>query len=599
MNPSNLISRLPFFGHLTEKEAASVSSLFSEVHIRTGDKLDLKKDSRFYLLSDGLIQSEGTLSRAESSYFASGSFFGSIPFVHESPRGIFRALTDSRLYSVTLEDMHRFLVSSFPALRGYLSIMKRSGGVPNDIAEKIYDRKSSVITISSRERNAGKTVSAVAIARILAKKSEVILLDLSCNGRSLFDYLGLKLTPPVSQKKLGEGRESYINERIIKKDERLSVLNVSFGSKVKMDAEILSPLICILSERFDYIIMDLGAEDPVIEKECCNISDIFVSVGKSRKNAERTRTHYDLLAESGQISHHLCFEKRALVVSRSEGRLWFSPPPDDLEDYASISEWSEVAVLDSFVDEVSRKKGLLFLRNTGYSSLGFASLVSSLTDEMRDSLTIYASSFAFLLFGLYAQDRGRYKKILRSSFSERKLLSIIDVVYPREYLLSDRIVRSFVSQFGKTMRLEDIHPQMVTAVRGSDGRIMVKSSGNFRDIAGALLSEYLLSESYRTRSGKISLPETDINPAFFFRRPYRFLSGAYLNPHAPILPRGKHRVIFQAGYGKDRAFPVEKWIFDDNIIIDVDDKSCTVKKILLGLKDEWESALSRLSKPRF
>ena len=218
---------------------------------------------------------------------------------------------------------------------------------------------------------------------------------------------------------------------------------------------------------------------------------------------------------------------------------------------------------------------------------------------MRDSLTVYASSFTFLLFGLYAQNSSRYKKILRSSFSEQKLLSLIDIAYPREFLLSDRIVRSFVSPFGKTMRIEDVSPQLVTSVKGSDGRIMVKSSGNFRDIAGALLSEYPLSEPFRTRNGRVSLAETDINPAFFFRHPYRFVSGAYICPQVPIFPRGKHSVIFNAGHGKNRAFPAEKWIFDDNIIIDVDEKSCTVKKVLSGLKNEWESALSRLTKPRF
>ena len=278
MRNINLIAPLPFLGHLTEEESDAVSSLFSEVKMRAGEKLDLKKDSRFFLLSEGLILSEGALSRVESSYFASGSFFGSIPFVHESPRGVFRALTDSRLHAVTLEDMHRFLVSHFSALRGYLSLMKRSGGVPNEIAERMHDRKSSVITIGSHERNSGRTVSAIAVARILAKKSEVILLDLSFEGRSLFDYMGLKLTPPVSQKKLGDGRESYITERIIRKDERFSVLNVSFGSKVKMDPAILSPLICTLSERFDYIVIDLGNNDQLIERECVNLSDIILSI---------------------------------------------------------------------------------------------------------------------------------------------------------------------------------------------------------------------------------------------------------------------------------------------------------------------------------
>jgi hypothetical protein len=599
MKTSSLIARLPFFGHLTEEELSDISTLFSEVRIRAGEKLDLKKDSRLYLLSDGLIQSEGALSRAESSYFASGSFFGSIPFVQESPRGIFRALTNSSLNSIALEDMDRFLVSRFPALRGYLSIMKRGGGIPNEIAGNISDRQSSVITVCSSERNSGRTVSAVAIARILAKKNEVILLDLSSEGKSIFDYMSLKLTPPVSQKKLGDGRESYINERIIKKDERLSILNVSFGSKVKMDHAILSPLLCTLAARFDYIVVDLGNEDYLIEKECCALSDIIVSVHKTKKNADKARAHYDLLTKSGQICHYLCFERRALVASRSSGRLWFSPPPGSLEDYSSISEWSEVAALDTFVGAVSRKKGLLFLGNTGYSSLGYASLVSSLSEEMRGSLTIYASSFAFLLFGLYAQNSDRYKKILHSSFSERSLLSLIDVAYPRDFLLSDRALRSFVSLFGKTMRIEDVTPQIVTAVKGTDGRIMVKSSGDFRDIAGGLLSEYPLSEPYRIRGGRISMPETDINPAFFFRHPYSFLSGAYLNPHSPIFPRGKQNVIFHAGYGKNRAFPAEKWIFDENIIIDVDDKICTIKKVFSELKDEWESALSRLSKPRF
>ena len=79
-------------------------------------------------------------------------------------------------------------------------------------------------------------------------------------------------------------------------DDGLDLVNVAFGSKVKVNPDILSPLLFMLSKEYRYIVIDCGDDDPGLRDRVIGLSDrIFTMV----KNKRDIRSLYERVRRIG------------------------------------------------------------------------------------------------------------------------------------------------------------------------------------------------------------------------------------------------------------------------------------------------------------
>jgi hypothetical protein len=589
----NEISENPLFGHLSIHDIEKLTALFTVENVKAGKSIDIKNAENFCILKNGILQSEGALNKGESFYTAPGSFFGSIPFSSVEPRGSVKVLTDSVILSAKTSQIRKLFLASFPSFRGYIRLLSQSGISLAENVQSVYEKKAVVISVLSHDKSVERSALSTVLAKNLSEKDGTIIVDFSLDERSVFDYSGLKITPPLSEKKIGEGKESYLEDRIIKRSERLFILNATSGSKVKTDPSIVSPLISYLAGKYRYIIIDIGFHSTDIIHETLKLSDRVVSLYKNRSEYESYRKDLGALLVNGQTLHHLYFDKKISVVKRS-GRVWSIPLFKGNDDIGSLSEWCSVAQFASAAESLSAGKKVVVLENTGYCSLGFSQLIPKIAEVSGDACAVYASSFAFALFAFYFNGKREYKKNIRSLFSDNALLSLLDIRYPGEYLLSDKSLTSLTSRLKRNLRLEDIDTEIFTSfsTAGFNG---VTSSGSVRDLTGTVLAEYPYTAPLRLNGLRANALERAIHPAYFMMRGFEKIIRIRLCPENPVYPKNRSHYLFKSGLGADISREQQKWIADENIVIDVDAGKCNIKGMLSGLNDVWEPVIAPLS----
>jgi hypothetical protein len=580
----------PLFGHLPAHDIQKLNALFTTEEVKTGKSIDIKSTDNFYILRNGILQSEGALNKGESFYTAPGSFFGSIPFSSEEPRGSVKVLTDSVLLTAKTSHIRKYFLSSFPSLRGYIRMLSQSGISLAENIQPVYEKKAVVISVLSHDRNVERSALSTVLAKNLSEKDSTVIVDFSLDERSVFDYSGLKITPPLSEKKIGEGKDSYLEDRIVKRSERLFLLNATSGSKVKTDPAIVSPLISFLAGKYRYIIIDIGFHSTDIIHETLKLSDRVVSLYKNRREFESYKKEMGGLLVNGQTLHHMYFDSKLSEIKRS-GRVWSIPSFGDSEDIGSLSEWSSVVQFSSAAESMAAGKKAIVLENTGYLSLGFSQLIPRLAEISGDACAVYASSFAFTLLAFYFNNPREYRKNIRSLFSDNALLSLLDVRYPGEHLLSDRSLKSLASRLKRTLRLEDLSAEIFTAF-SSAGFNGVTSSGSLRDLAGTVLAEAPYTAPYRLNGIRANALSKALHPSFFMMRGFERIISIRLCPQNPVYPKNRSLYLFRSGLGADISRERQKWTADENIVIDVDAAKCNIKGMLTGLNDVWEPVIA-------
>jgi hypothetical protein len=578
---------------LNAHDVEKLSSLFITENVKTGKSIDIKTADNFYILRNGILQSEGALNKGESFYTAPGSFFGSIPFSSEEARGSVKVLTDSVLLTAKASQIRKFFLGSFPSFRGYIRMLSQSGISLAESVQPVYEKKAVVISVLSHDRSVERSALSTVLAKNLSEKDSTVIVDFSLDERSVFDYSGLKITPPLSEKKIGEGKDSYLEDRIIKRSDRLFLLNATSGSKVKTDPAIVSPLISYLAGKYRYIIIDIGFHSKDIIHETLKLSDRVVSLYKSRREFESYKKDLSSLLVHGQTLHHMYFDKKISVIKR-KGRVWSIPTLKGTDDIGSLSEWSSVIQFSNAAESLSAEKKALILENTGYLSLGFSQLIPRLAEISGDSYAVYASSYAFALLSFYFNGPREYKKNIRSLFSDNSLMTLLDVRYPGEFLLSDRSLKSLASKLNRNLRLEDIPAEIFTAFSSADFN-GVTSSGSVRDLCGTVLAEVPYTAPFRLNGIKANALAQSLHPAYFMMRGFEKIISVRLLSENSVYPKNRSHYLFKSGLGADLSRERQKWIFDQNIVIDVDAAKCNIKGMLTGLNDVWEPVIASLA----
>ncbi len=530
---NRILRHIPFFRHCTARELGDLRELGRNVLISKGQTFDLKKLGSFIIVINGMFEIEA-LGKNDIVYLAPGSFFGDIPFTVNRHRGFIKALVDSQLLLFEGSEIYKFFLGSFKGMRGFLRIIGKMGFEITDVGKKYAGMKCKIITVCSPYHDSGKSLFTSLLAACCGKAGKTIVLDMSFQGASVFNNFGKKITGAVSQKFHREGStEELIRDRIEAVDENLSLLNITFGSRIKADPGILSPLLFILSRTFNYIIIDLSHQDESLRDRVMELSDIVFALIKKEKDSETLFGYFDEVLKEGQRVYYTLNQHYARKTGTYEGGFLFENLDLDREKslYPQLREYSETESGLELSQVTTRSGRALVCETNVKDAVILTGLFGAIySTELRVD-ALYSSSLSFYPVALYLlnEDLDDYEDAVLKFFSEARLNSLLDVTFPSEYVIKNHRAYRYAKELAGDRRIETFNILPVVKLAGLDeGRPRLFSSGYLRELLSASFALDPVAESYRigkthyhsgypfSRVSTEDLLRTDIEELFYF-----------------------------------------------------------------------------------
>ncbi|MEJ5360499.1 MAG: hypothetical protein WHV26_00425 [Spirochaetota bacterium] len=479
-----ILRQTPFFKHLMDEELSALLTIVKPLSIPKGGIINCDSHS-LYIVKKGLLEIQ---KHAESIYVTPSSFFGELPFC-EKGSGVVRAVSDSIVYELKDTDLYQFMGNNFKALRGYLRIADFYRFSLTDAGKKLNRNKTQIITVFSTEKHCGKTTVAVTAATLSSFNKKTILIDASYDGISVFDMCGKQLLPPLSQKSPDEVTgQKFIEQRIEKVSETLDILNVAYGSKVKLNPDIINPLLFYLSFEYSYIVIDCSNSDVALRDTILYNTDILIEIINNKSISKLQAINDSLLTQGQQVIYivNKHFEKTYKI-------------DDSHKDFDTISIGSDETVFhailkaklqhDILFREILSDKKALVLASGMYETLYYAGIFETLRDFDNVPDIIYTAGIPYVLLiaFFHSSSLKEYKKILLNYFSDDKLHSMLDVSFPDKYLFKNDPLKSFSSSICTLERLEYYNSIPYTILFSKNSPRMF-TTGDMRDIVAASIA---------------------------------------------------------------------------------------------------------------
>lgn len=499
---SNILSSIPLFRHCLEDEIAALQKIGKLASVRKGHQFDLKKINAFNVVVGGVFEIE-SMGKTDVVHLAPGSFFGAIPFTGNRQTGKIRALVDSTLLMFRAEDMYRFFLMSYKCLRGYLKIAARLGFDISDVGKKYFSGNSKIITVYGPAPGSGKTLLASLLAHALGKDGKTVLLDVSSAGNSLFNVFEKKITIPLAQRAGDDpSLDRIIGEWTVPVDDNLHLLNIAFGSKVRVNPEILSPLLFMLSKEYRYIVLDCPDDDAQLRDRVFGLSDLIFAIVKNRKDVRPLYELFDTRIREGQRVSYVINEQYAGTVHDCSGgivlpALGTDAPAGEFDRIRRLSDGGAVAPMLSLVRD--RRRALVFETNL-LLALCFGGFLDSLHGKEKRFDLYYGSAYSYIILSLYLLSGGRseFRKRIGQFFSDDRINKLIDITFPTEYVFKNSLVMKHAAELCGDARIE-MFRDLPVAMLGQDGSSARRlfSTGYLRDAMAASFCLYPVFEQIR------------------------------------------------------------------------------------------------------
>ncbi len=95
--------------------------------------------------------------------------------------------------------------------------------------------------------------------------------------------------------------QKFIEQRIEKVSEKLDILNVAFGSKVRLNPEIINPLLFYLSFEYSYIVIDCSNNDVALRDTILHNTDIVIEIINNKSISKLQAINDSLLTQGQQV----------------------------------------------------------------------------------------------------------------------------------------------------------------------------------------------------------------------------------------------------------------------------------------------------------
>ncbi len=503
----NILSGIPLFRHCLDDEIRQLASIGKPMVLRQGHQFDMKKINSFYVVVNGIFEIE-SMGKTDVVYLAPGSFFGTIPFVENRQTGKVRALVDSTIMIFSVEDLYRFFLMSYKCLRGYLKTIGRMGFEVSDIGKKYFGGAGRVITVYSPLPQSGKSFLASLLGASLKKSGRTVVLDLSFSGNSIFNFFEKKAAAPLSHRTDDSPAfEQIINERLERVDENLDLLNVTFGSKVKVNPDILSPLLFMLSKEYRYMVIDCGDEDAELRDRVFGLSDRIFTMVKNRKDVRLLHDIFEGSVREGQRAYYIINEQYAGDVRDFAGGLVLKKfdAADSGGEYARLARCADGGDLSPIVSMITNRRSALVLQTGLLNSLFYGGFLSALHKLGITFDLMYTSAYGYIVLSLYLLSDGKneFRKRMEQFFSEDRMNRLLDITFPADCVFKNSAVSKLAGEMCGDSRIETFS-QMPVAMMGRDGTEdrRIFSTGYLRDMVAASFCLYPIFEQTEIKGGR-------------------------------------------------------------------------------------------------
>jgi len=517
----NLLRSVPFLLHLNDEEAEYFYRSGRFASVKKGQLVDVKKINSLYIVIDGIFEIE-SISNRDIVYLSPGSFFGFMPFIENKKKGNVRALVDSRVFVITEDDLYRIFLLSHKALRGYIKTIESLNFDISDIGKQYFNLKGKVITVYSPSAGSGKTMLSSLLAMSLSGE-KTIILDLSDKGYSIFDLFKQRLTVPLSEKDKGEkAAESLINDRIVKINDNLHLLNISFSARVKVDPSIIGPILFILSRDYKYIIADLSDNDHELRNRMFEQTDFIFALTNIKKDMDEIQPVLDEQLKEGQRVYYV----RNNNFSDEKGPFYGGLILNKLENYSSensvemLEGFISAGELDAFKNTVTGKNRALVIQSAQHESILFSSLLLELNRSGKSFNYLYSSSYTYFLLCMYLlfDDYQLLYNSLKRFFSPEQFNKNLEITFPENFVFKSGRILKYASELAGSKRLEMFHTLPLASVN-SGGKQRIFSTGALNQLMAASFIAYPLFEPVEMGDNLCSsgFPENYVIPAHLFR----------------------------------------------------------------------------------
>jgi hypothetical protein len=502
----NILSSIPLFRHCTDEEIRQLQNIGKLATVNQGHQFDIKKVSSFCVVVNGIFEIE-SMGRTDIVYLAPGSFFGAIPFSENRQTGKVRALLDSTLMILSAEEIYRFFLMSYKCLRGYLKIISRMGYEISEIGKKYSAGATRVITVYSPFPQSGKSFLASLLGAALKKNGKTVVLDMSFSGNSVFNFFEKKATAPLAHRtEDSPAFERLINEWMEHVSENLDLLNVTFGSKVKVNPDIMSPLLFMLSREYRYIVIDCGDDDPDLRNRVLALSDRIFTTVKNRKDTRQLYDIFDAGVKEGQRVYYIANEHFAGDVKDFTGGLVLPKfaAAADMGWHVRLEQIADSVELTSLVSLITGRRRAMVFETNLLSSIFYGGFFASLHKTGQTFDLMYTSSYGYIVLALYLLSGGEreFKKRMDQFFSPERLSKLLDITFPSDHVFKNDVVSKLAGEICGDNRLE-MFREMPVAMLGRNGmeERRLFSTGYLRDITAASFCLYPIFEQVELMDG--------------------------------------------------------------------------------------------------
>lgn len=586
---SDILRRVPLFRHASDDEILRLAALGTLSVTRKGHTFDLKRVNTFNVVVRGIFEIEA-LGKTDIVYLSPGSCFGTVPFTENRHRGVIRAMVDSTLLMIAAEDLYRFFFTAYRCLRGYLRTAGHLGFELTAAGRSYAGAAGTVVAVHGPDAGAGRTLASALLGLGLRGRGRTIVLDCSFSGTSVFSLLGQRLTAPLAHRSDDHGAaERLVTERIERVDDRLDVMNVSFGAHVAADPDILEPLLFLLGRTYDFVIMDCAPGDNPLALRALELADRVIALVPRPKDVRRCFALYDGHLRDGQQVSYVVNEYGGTVRSVTGARILprFEAPGDE-----GIAAWTAALAasepLADLVDVVAARRRALVLESNLYDALFMAGFFIALGEAGKEFDIVYGSALSFAVAALWMTGGGgELVSLMERFFGDDRLPRLLDVAFPDAHVFRNNALARLAGEVAGGRRLE-MFASLPVARCGEAGLAGSRlfSTGDLGQVLAASLVLYPIFEQIDIAGSRYhaGFPQTRTRVEDLFRTDAVQVTYLSVNNRPGLVPAAGRALPFYTDFTayllRGLHDDKESDLADRNLVIDVSARDAGVEHVV-------------------
>ncbi len=601
------LQSVPLFRHCSAAEIRDLMQIARHSRVKRGMMLDLRKNTTLNIVLKGVFEIEA-LGSTDIVYLSPGSWFGSVPFSTNRLRGRIRALADSELLMIDIGDLSRFLLLSYRSLRGFLTVAGRLGLELSETGQRYHNTRTRVTTVTGPADKSGRTLMAGLLARRLSLDSKTVVIDLSYGGRSVFSVLGEMLPAPLAHREhSADEADDLIEERLVYREDGVSLLNVAQGARVKVDPGILAPVLFVLSARFHHIVIDCSGDDTGLLERSIALSDFVLSLVNDRKRMEKEQVRYEKLLRDGQ---RLLFVQNRQAVKGQEplegalalDRLSYREGKTGQEEFEKLCREESV---ENIAGEISRLRRGVVVESRLLDSLFFSDLFYSLFHEETSVDRVYTSAWSFILAGLAlsSPDKEAFRRSIDRVFEESQVNRYLNITFPEDHIFESKALLKLFSHGESGIRIEGFRTLLSLKLYDEEQKESRQvTSGNLASLMASSLSVSPFFNPVSTAGSLHSsgYPSVKVQPEDLLRGAVDQISfvavhnSEYLQYHrGDILPF--YEKLLEYIRRDDRPGELSE-VMDDYFLLEVHENDMKIDRIIEQGKERTGNIMTRIIK---